>query len=152
MNTNLILLSDFSDVCFRSAFQQYFAELDIHVSDWDGLFDEMNREGNNLAYLLPADGGGAAAFLQFQLTGFSNWFLEEDLGFIREFWVDPARRSRGIGTMLLVAAEQYFVQRGVFHALLTADNAVGFYLARGYRKSPGIRAKNQMEVLSKYLA
>lgn len=146
-----VLLSDFTDPCFRAAFQAYFAELDISVRDWDGLFREMNGEETNRAYLLPDGAGGALGFLQFQLTGFSNWFFEEPVGFIREFWVAPARRRQGIGKALLRLTETYFAAHGAFRSVLTADSAAGFYLANGYKKAPGIRAKNKMDVLVKFL-
>lgn len=148
-----ILLSDFTDPRFRAAFQAYFAELGVSVRDWAGLFREMDEEGNNRALLLPGEDGAAAGFLQFQMNRFSSWFFEEPFGFIREFWVAPARRRRGIGSALLRQAEEAFLEEGARRALLTADaGAAGFYLARGYRRAPGIRAKNRMEVLVKDLS
>jgi len=152
MTANIILLSDFTDPRFRTAFQTYFTELDIRVSDWDGLFREMNEDGNNLAYLLLDEGGGMLGFLQFQMTGFSNWFFEEPIGFIREFWIDPAYRRQGYGKALLRLAEAYFEEHGAYRSILTADNAVAFYLANGYGKAPGVKAKNHMEVLVKNLS
>lgn len=152
MAANPILLTSFTNPRFRSAFQVYFTELDISVKDWDGLFREMDQEGNNWAFLLPDGAGEAAGFLQFQLTGFSNWFFEEPLGFIREFWVRPACRRQGYGSLLLERTEAYFLEHGAYRALLTADpDAVDFYLARGYEKAPGVTAKNNMEVLTKTL-
>lgn len=153
MSVNTILISTFDDPRFRAAFQAYFAELGIAVKDWDGLFREMDEEKADLAYLALNGDGDAVGFLQFQLTAFSNWFFEEPFGFIREFWVAPAYRRQGHGTTLLDLTEAYFVERGARRALLTADpDAVDFYLARGYEKAPGIRAKNDMEVLVKTLA
>lgn len=149
MAFNTILLSDFTDLRFQAVFQMYFTELGISVRDWDGLFQEMNDEGSNRAYLLLDDVGGTLGFLQFQLTGFSNWFFEEPFGFIREFWVHPAHRRQGYGRMLLHLAESYFVEHGADRAVLTADDAVAFYLANGYTIAPGIRAKNKMAVLAK---
>lgn len=151
MPVNTVLLSDFTDPRFRAAFQSYFSELGVCVKDWDGLFQEMNDEGNNCAYLLLADGGRAIGFLQFQLTNFSNWFFEESFGFIREFWVSPFHRRQGYGGMLLHLAETYFAERGAFRSILTADDAVSFYLANGYEKAPGIQAKNKMDVFVKSL-
>lgn len=40
---------------------------------------------------------------------------------------------------------------GFLQFQLTADDAVGFYLANGYERAPGVRAKNNMEVLVKVL-
>ena len=41
-----VLISDFSDLLFQTAFKTYFSELGINVKDWDGLFREMNDEGD----------------------------------------------------------------------------------------------------------
>ena len=152
MAINTILLSDFTDPRFRAAFQAYFGEIGISVKDWDGLFREMNEEGNNLAYLLLDEEENLLGFLQFQMTGFSNWFFEEPFGFIREFWVHPAHRRQGYGKSLLRAAETYFSEHGAYRSILTSDDAVAFYLANGYEKAPGIQAKNEMEVLVRNLS
>ncbi len=151
MSINTILLSDFTDPRFRAVFQTYFAELDITVRDWDGLFREMDEEKTNLAYLALDGEGNAAGFLMFQLTAFDNWFFEEPFGFIREFWVAPALRRQGHGKTLLRMAEDYFKAHGADRSVLTADDAVGFYLANGYERSPSIHAKNKMEVFVKTL-
>lgn len=152
MPVNTILLSDFTEPRFCAAFQTYFAGLKISVRDWDGLFQEMNQEGNNLAYLTTGEDGEVLGFLMFQMTSFSNWFFEEPFGFIREFWVAPACRRQGYGRSLLHLAEAYFREHGAYRSVLTADDAVAFYLANGYAKAPGVRAKNNMEVLVKSLA
>ncbi len=152
MAENVILLSDFTDSRFRTAFQTYFHELDISVKDWDGLFREMDEEKVNQAFLLTGVGGEALGFLQFQTASFTHWFLEEPFGFIREFWVAPAFRRRGYGSLLLERTEAYFLEHGAHRAILTADDAAAFYLAHGYKKAPGIQAKNNMEVFSKTLA
>lgn len=152
MAVNTILLSDFTDPRFRTAFQSYFTEIGFSIKDWDGLFQEMDEEGNNRAFLLLDEDSEAQGFLQFQMTGFSNWFFEEPFGFIREFWVSPAYRRQGYGKMLLHLAEAYFVEHGAFRSVLTADDAVEFYLANGYEKALGIQAKNKMEVLVKALS
>lgn len=151
MAATAILLSDFTDPRFRTAFQIYFSELNISVKDWDGLFQEMNAEKINRAYLLLEDNGDTMGFIQFQMSTLSSWFFEEPFGFIREFWVHPAYRRQGHGKALLHMAEAYFAEHGAGIVLLTADNAVNFYLANGYKKSPGMQAKNKMEVLEKAL-
>ncbi|MDE6931716.1 MAG: GNAT family N-acetyltransferase [Oscillospiraceae bacterium] len=151
MSINTILLSDFTDPRFRAAFQAYFTELGISVRDWDGLFREMDGENTNCAYLMLDGSGGTVGFLQFQLTAFSNWFFEEPFGFVREFWVTPGYRRQGHGKTLLRMAEDYFKAHGADRSVLTADDAVGFYLANGYERSPSIHAKNKMEVFVKTL-
>lgn len=151
MSVNTILLSEFTDLRFRAAFQTYFAELGIAVKDWDGLFREMDEDKANRAYLTLNENGDAVGFLQFQLTAFSHWFFEEPFGFIREFWVAPGYRRQGHGRALLRMTEDYFAAHGAYRSILTADDAVGFYLANGYERTPGVWAKNNMEVLVKTL-
>ena len=73
-----LLIEDFSDPRFRAAFRQYFDELGIEVTDWDGLFREMN-EGEagerNAAYVRYAADGGVIGFIQFIPIRFTSWFL-----------------------------------------------------------------------------
>ncbi len=45
------LISDFTDPLFLKAFQKYFAEFGIEVKDWDGVFAEMNNEGDNESFV-----------------------------------------------------------------------------------------------------
>ena len=148
-----ILISDFTDLVFQEAFQRYFAELGIHVRDWDGLFREMN-EGNegekNAAYVRTAE-GGAIGFIQFVPIRFTSWFFEETCGFIREFWVADECRNNGHGSELIALAERHFLEHGIHAALLTTNTAKRFYERHGYVKAPGCRAKNQDEVFMKRL-
>lgn len=148
MAVQTILLSQSADSRFRQAFQTYFDELGVQVSDWAGLFQEMDRDRANQIFLLLKE-EEAIGFLQFQITKFSNWFFEEPFGFLREFWIAPACRGQGYGKMLLHLVEAHCAARGAHRILLTADDALTFYLGQGYRKTPDITAGNHMEVLSK---
>lgn len=147
-----VLISDFSDPLFQSAFQAYFSELGITVRDWNGLFCEMNAEGDNRAFVRTDQDGGIIGFLQFKPTRFTSWFFEETCGFIREFWIAEAHRNAGHGSALLRLAERYFRDHGMYTSILTTDTAERFYLRHGYRKAPGCRAKNEDEVFLKHLA
>ena len=49
MITKDILISDFTEPRFMDAFKLYFKEWDIQITDWDGLFREMNESGENRA-------------------------------------------------------------------------------------------------------
>jgi len=149
-----LLISDFTDPMFQTAFKQYFSELEIHVEDWDGLFREMD-EGNgdekNAAYVRTAANSGVIGFLQFIPIRSASWFFEETCGFIREFWVAGMFRNRGHGSELLALAEQYFLEHDIYTSILTTDTAERFYERNGYVKAPGCRAKNKANVYRKRL-
>lgn len=146
-----VLISDFSDPLFQTAFQTYFSELGIAVKDWDGLFREMNEEGDNQAFVRTAKDGSIIGFLQFKPTTFTSWFFEETCGFIREFWISKAYRSAGHGAALLRRAENYFKEHGMYTSILTTDTAERFYRKHGYQKAPGCKAKNENAVFLKPL-
>ena len=48
---DILVVDDFSHVIFQNAFKQYFEELGIKVNDWEGLFEEITKEGGNKAYI-----------------------------------------------------------------------------------------------------
>ena len=149
-----LLIEDFSDPRFRAAFRQYFDELGIEVTDWDGLSREMN-EGEagerNAAYVRYAADGGVIGFIQFIPIRFTSWFFEETFGFVREFWVAEKRRNRGHGGALLALAEARFQAQGYGAVILTTDTAEEFYLRHGYARAPGCAAKNHDNVFIKRL-
>ena len=145
------LIRDFSDLRFQAAFQRYFAELGLAVRDWDGLWREMDAEGDNAAFLRTRPDGAAVGFIQFRPTLFTSWFFEETYGFIREFWIDPALRGQGHGTALLAMAEAYFLDHRMYTAILTTDTAPEFYARHGYMRAIGCRAKNGDNVYVKRL-
>lgn len=145
------LIADLSLPAFQHAFRQYFTELDIHVSDWDGLFREMAGQADNAAFLRTAPEGAAVGFLQFCPITFTSWFLEETCGFIREFWVAPGFRAQGHGSALLRMTESHFLNAGIYTSVLTTDTAPGFYQKHGYSPAPGCTAKNGDPVFTKRL-
>ena len=151
MMTKDILLSDHTDPRFRAAFQLYFAELGITVKDWDGLFREMNDSPSTRTFLRLDETGETVGFLQFSVTSLANWFFEIPAGFVREFWISEKYRGKGHGKALLQLAEQHFVSSHIRRAILTTDQAPGFYLRMGYERAPDIRAKNGDEVFIKTL-
>lgn len=146
-----VLISDFSEPLFQTAFQTYFSELGITVKDWDGLFREMNDDGDNQAFVRTDDDGNIIGFIQFKPIKFTSWFFEESCGFIREFWISNANRNAGHGSALLRLAERYFKEHGMYTSILTTDTAERFYLKHGYRKALGCKAKNDDEVFVKRL-
>lgn len=150
MERQIRKISDFSEPSFQTAFQKYFDELEIKVTDWAGLWEEMNR-GENRAYIA-LENDEVIGFLQFTEIQLTNWFFTQRLGFIREFWVDKQLRNSGIGTQLLEITEKHFLENGIYQAILTTDSANEFYGQRGYVKSEAIRAANRQSVYVKVLA
>ena len=146
-----ILISDFSDVLFQEAFQLYFKELGINVKDWAGLFQEMNDEGDNKAYVRVTEDNVTVGFIMFKPIKLSNWFFEENMGFIREFWIDGAFRSQGHGSALLQVVETYFLENDIYKSILTTDTAERFYINNGYKKERAFSAANKDEVFVKDL-
>lgn len=145
-------ISDFNDPLFRSAFQQYFAELDITVENWDEIFREMN-DGKTFAFVRThSDSGEIIGFILFSPIVFNSWFFEQTCGFIREFWIAENQRSCGHGSALLCLAEQYFAAQGFFTSILTTDTAPVFYTKNGYTLLQDCHAKNDVEVFAKRLS
>lgn len=145
------MISDFSDPRFQAAFQQYFDELEVSVSDWPALFHEMNEDGENSAFIRMDASGNVIGFILFKPEHLKSWFFEETCGFIREFWVAEQHRNVGHGSALLRLAEEYFLKQGIFTCILTTDSAKAFYLNHGYVKAPGCKAKNKDDVFIKQL-
>lgn len=147
MTTKDLLITDFTDPVFQKMFREYFAEIDIKVEDWDGLWTEMNTQnGGNTAYIRMYD-SEPVGFIQFTEVVLENWFLKERYGFIREFWIAKKFRNQGHGTELLHLAEKYFKDGKISRVVLTAEEKEQqFYLNRGYRICESIEAKNSMAV------
>ena len=146
-----ILVDDFSQDLFQNAFKLYFKELGIEVKNWEGLFNELTEEGGNKAYMRMSDDGIIIGFIMFKIERLSNWFFEENVGFIREFWISEQMRNSGHGSQLLRIVEEYLKENGLFKAILTTDTAEHFYEAHGYYKDKAYVAKNEDEVFVKLL-
>lgn len=150
MQIQIKKIVDFSEPLFQAALNRYFNELEIAVTDWNGLWEEMNS-GENTAYLA-LENDRAIGFLQFTEIKLSSWFFTQKLGFIREFWVDKDHRSMGIGMQLLELTEKYFLENGLSQAILTTESANEFYTKRGYVKTGAIKAANLQSIYVKELA
>ena len=146
-----IMISDFSNSLFQTAFKQYFSERGYMIRNWNGLFKEMNDDGNNVAFVRTSMDGKIIGFIQFRPVKFSSWFFEETCGFIREFWIAEEFRNNSHGTALLSLTEKYFIDNGIYTSILTTDTAARFYIRHGYVKALGCKAKNQNEVFIKHL-
>lgn len=135
---------------FRDALRRYFGEMNIRVTNWDGLFRQMDDDGDPVI-LRTDDGGQVVGFIMFVTMSMTSWFFESRHGFVREFWVAPGYRGRGHGGALLAQAEAWFRDRGIGEMILTTDTACDFYLRRGYRRDENTVAKNRAPVYRKRL-
>ena len=141
-----IMISDFSNLLFQTAFKQYSSELGYTIRDWNGVFKEMNDDGDNIAFVRTSMDGKIIGFIQFKPVKFSSWFFEETCGFVREFWVAEEFRNKGHGTALISLVEKHFIDNGIYTSILTTDTAAHFYKRHGYVNALGCMAKNQEEV------
>ncbi len=145
-------ITAFQDLRFQTMFQAYFGEMGVPVKDWLPLFREMDEDGRENEAILALDGGKAVGFIQYCPLALSGWFFTCQAGFVREFWVMPDVRCRGVGTALLRQAENRFRECGAGWSMLTTDSAEQFYLARGYAWSSAWQARNGDKVYIKDLA
>ena len=148
---DILVVDDFSHEMFQNAFKQYFEELGIKVNDWEGLFEEITKEGGNKAYIRINEDETIVGFILFRNEIITNWFFEEKVGFIREFWISKGMRSNGHGSHLLKLVEDYFKEDGIHKSILTTNTAEKFYESHGYRKDKSYSAKNNDEVFVKLL-
>ncbi len=139
-----LLVSDFKNPEFQSAFRQYFGELNIKVKNWDDLFEEMDNDhhGKNFAYVRLSESGRVIGFIQFIIIEMNSWFFRTQMGFVREFWIAGEYRQNGHGTELLIMAENFFKEKDIGYVVLTTDTAEKFYLKQGYEKNVNFLAKN----------
>ncbi len=145
------VITDFFDPRFQTAFQEYFKELEIKINNWDNLFDEINKEKDNVAILRIAEDNKVIGFILFKIEIFKNWFFEEKIGFVREFWISRGFRKKGHGSSLLNLAEKYFVKQEVYKSILTTDTAPNFYIKQNYIQDFSYSAKNKDQVFVKLL-
>lgn len=146
-----LIITDFTDIRFQTAFKFYFDELGVEVKEWDTLFTEMNQEKDNVAYVRLSNTDQIVGFIQFKPITLSNWFFKANIGFIREFWVSKEYRGTGNGKDLLSLAEMYFKENGIVKSILTTDTAPIFYEKNGYVKDTTITALNNDDVYVKEL-
>ena len=117
----------------------------------DALFKEIDADGDTKAYIRTDGNGEVIGFIQFRPETFRSRFFEETCGFIREFWVDRECRRLGHGSELLLLTEAYFAKQGITTCVLTVGDGARFYERRGYKKSPSLKAKNDLDVYVKRL-
>lgn len=147
------LLNECTDPTLQTAFRAYYEELGCRVTNWEGLFAEMNA-GKDRFLVRRNAAGEIIGFLMFVTSeAITAWrgFFATKLGCVEEFWIDPAHRHQGHGSALMALAEDRFIAEGCGYAILTTDTAPDFYRRRGYSMQKGVRAKNNADVYIKPL-
>lgn len=147
------MLTECTAADLQAAFRAYYGELGCQVTNWEGLFDEINR-GEDRILVRRSEAGDIVGFLMLVTSeAITAWrgFFTTRLGCVEEFWIAPAYRHQGHGSALLQLAEERFIAEGCGYAILTTDTAPDFYRRRGYSHQKGIRAKNNADVYLKPL-
>ena len=126
---------------FKTLFENYYKEL--------GCDDDCAHLLNE--YVLPdclaglisietvEDGGKICGFVIYQIDGIENeWNFKEGFGDVREIYVSPENRRKGLGKLMLYTAELKMKERGAEKSYcLPYEDAVPFFNACGYLQTDG---------------
>ncbi len=124
---------------FTKLFKAYYAELGCE-DDACGLVEDCVLP-DLLAGLIKADviceGEICVGFVIYQKDDIDNeWNFKEGWGDIREIYIVPAMRGKGLGRFLLYTAEMKLKESGVTKAYaLPSESAEGFFAGCGYKKT-----------------
>ena len=124
---------------FRNLFKEYYAELGC-ADDTEHLIDEYiipDLKASLLHIDLIAEDNEVAGFIIYQIDDIDNeWNLKEGWGDVREIFISPSRRLKGLGKFLLYSAEMKLKEAGAKGAYcLPYEDAVPFFTACGYADS-----------------
>ncbi|MDE6868247.1 MAG: GNAT family N-acetyltransferase, partial [Clostridia bacterium] len=132
-------LTDRDTEAFISLFTKYYSELDC-ADNAEHLVKEYVLP-DCLAGLISIDvaeqDGKPAGFVIYQIDGIENeWNFKEGFGDVREIFVDPLCRRKGLGKLLLYTAELKLKERGAQKSYcLPYEEAIPFFTACGYKKT-----------------
>jgi ribosomal protein S18 acetylase RimI-like enzyme len=89
----------------------------------------------NAAVFVAEDGGRAIGYVMASVIKLSPILVHDREAFINELVVEKAHRRKGVGTMLLGAAERWAKKRGLFWLGLTvhAENKAAFAAYKKFR-------------------
>jgi GNAT superfamily N-acetyltransferase len=151
----ITLLKNYLDQRFKDLFTKYFLELNITLDSDTKIFDFMQKsvKSENLKTYVYIEQNEFLGFIMFQeevFTSSSEFFQEKTL-FIREYFVVSEKRKLGIGQLLLNQCENYAKKLKIHKLILTTHTAKDYYINRGYFIDSSYSAKNDHEVLVKYL-
>ena len=153
MSVRPVGISDYP--AFKKLFCDYYAELDCE-EDPLPLFDDYLlpdlKAGLFGAGVTEVDGevGGSVIFQIDDLL--NDWNFKEGAGDVRELYVAPAFRGRGLGTALLSYAENSLTSDGAREIYtLPVEECESFFIARGYADGGEYCADSDNKVFVKYM-
>ena len=122
-----------------SLFTAYFPELGgedipediIRGKLTDFIHDQHKKGIISISLLLDSDIPVGFSIYQID-TPESDWCKRPGWGFIREFYISPPYRKKGIGKLLCRHTEHQLRSMGAARLYLTADNAVPFWQKCGW--------------------
>ena len=124
---------------FEELFSAYYKELGC-TDNCKHLVDEYvipDLLAGLLRIDLISDGGDDCGFVIYQKDDVDNdWNFKEGWGDIREIYIAPPFRGKGLGKFLLYTAEMKLKESGADRAYcLPAEGARGFFIASGYEET-----------------
>lgn len=132
-------LNDKTQKIFCELFCRYYEELGCE-DDCGHLLEEYvlpDLLAGLIKIELIEDGPAYAGFIVYQKDDIDNdWNYKEGWGDVREIYILPDFRGKGLGKFLLYTAEMKLRESGADRAYcLPAEGSEGFFLACGYEKT-----------------
>ena len=124
---------------FCKLFKDYYSELDCD-EDIEHLLDEYvlaDYAAGLLSIAVAREGDAACGFVIWQVDARENeWCLKEGMGTVRELYVAPAARQKGMGSALVRYAEGKLAAQGADTLyVLPAEGSQAFFLSLGYAEA-----------------
>lgn len=121
---------------FVKLFSRYYSELECD-EDCERLIEEYilpDLLSGQISIDVAEDDGTPSGFVIYQVDDIDKeWNVREGWGDIREIYVVPEKRGRGLGKLLLYTAEMKLLERGTHKAFcLPSLESESFFAACGY--------------------
>lgn len=147
-------IKDTDKQLFEKLFRDYYAELDCEDDCAQLVNDYVIPDvlAGLVCVDLLYDGETCAGFVIYQTDDIVNsWRFKEGWGDVREIYVIPSLRRRGLGRFLLYTAEMKLKESGTEKAYcLPSAGAEGFFRACGYVGTPARCEELDCHVFEKY--
>ncbi len=146
------------DRSLRTPFQEmlvaYFSEIQSNIPDdiirgkLLELIEKMYYE-HTIHVAIPFSEAVPCGFSIYQIdTVQSDWCKRPGWGFIREFYITPPLRRRGIGKALSEYTEKHLRQLGATQLYLTADHVTAFWEKCGFYNTLET-CSNDLQIMTK---